>query len=157
MALPDATGHFDLDFQIRMFCSPLPDSDSIRSLFFQKLRDIGFVQTENSTTALTIRFKKRIYSYDFVIIDSLANDDFILKRNNNPNNGNTNHYEWSQLRTRFDQLYLFFGSLSEKGKRKIRESVLAKKKQNYNLPKDHQRTGTEIFLQEVNNYYDRRR
>lgn len=157
MVVPDEDGHFDLDYQIRLSYSPLPDADSIRSIFFQGLRKIGFIQTENSTTALTISFRKRPYSYDFVIIDSLTDGDFILKRNHNFNSPNTNHYEWSKLRTRFDQLYIFYDSLTQEEKNEVRRKVLAEKRKNYKISEDQRRTGSEIFLQEVNNYHDRKK
>lgn len=155
MAVHDEKGHFDLDYQIRINGDPLPKANEIRSLFFQEFRDIGFPQTENSTTALTIRMKKRRFSFDFVIIAEGCKHDLILKRNVNPNSGNSNSYSWCKLRSRFSSFYDQFDSLNSQDQETIRKAVVESKIKEYQKPVEARRSGTEIFIGEVEHFYER--
>lgn len=155
MAVHDEKGHFDLDYQIRLRDRPLPDGDEIRSLFLQELRSLGFPQTENSTTALTIRMKNRAFSFDFVLIYEGKKNDLILKRTVNPNSPNTNRYVWCPLPSRLSDFYDYFDSLPPKDKESVRKGVIASKKEEYLKSSELRRSGTEIFVQEVQKFYDR--
>lgn len=155
MAVHDEKGHFDLDYQIRLRDRPLPDGDEIRSLFLQELRSLGFPQTENSTTALTIRMKKRAFSFDFVLIYEGKKNDLILKRTINPNSPNTNRYVWCPLPSRLSDFYGYFDSLPLEDKESVRKGVIASKKEEYSKSSELRRSGTEIFVQEVQKFYDR--
>jgi len=154
MVVFDEKGHFDLDFQIKLDYQngKLLKANKIREIFKQTFVDIGYPQTENSTTALTVRFKKQPFSFDFVIIGENNAGEYIIRRNINPNNNDTNHYHWDMLTTKFNDCYDYYDKLGEQTQDFLKQLVIEAKMQNYKLGYDKRKSGSVIFIEKIYEY-----
>lgn len=160
----DATGKYDFDFQI-VLTKNSPDGDKnptkIKEDFWRAFTDSKNKgeKVENSTTVVTVRCSKcpekfdasqEKFSFDFVIIN-IAEDKRIRRIGNN-------QYTWVELPSRNSYIYDRFNRLPQSEKANLlQDYILPKIQEEKKKPQDQRRASIEIFYQEVNNDYQRKR
>ena len=160
----DDRGKYDLDFQI-VLTRNSKDGDSdptaIKKAFFQAFTDCKNQneKVENSTTVVTVRCSKTSgkfdesqekFSFDFVIIS--IDEKRRIRRNGD------NQYTWVQLPSHNTYIYERFEQLDHIQQRDLLENYLLPKiiKEKHKDPSVRRPT-IDLFYQEVNNYYQRRK
>ncbi len=160
----DDRGKYDLDFQI-VLTKNSKDGDSdptaIKNAFFQAFTDCKNKneKVENSTTVVTVRCSKTSgkfdasqekFSFDFVIIS--IDEERRIRRNGK------NQYTWVQLPSRNTYIYERFQQMDHIQQRDLLENYLLPKiiKEKHKDPSVRRPT-IDLFYQEVNNYYQRRK
>lgn len=167
--IKDNNGFWDLDYQILLTRNSkehknnnLSNPTQIKHDFFncidKKFKNQNGFKVENSTTAITLINYNEKYSIDFVIIRLYPENHEIIRRNNKKNSI-TNEFTWNEL-PKFNDAYRKFKNLAHKEKQDLIENYILprKEKEKANQENDStKRSSCEIFVEEVNNYVDRKR
>lgn len=166
--LKDKDGFWDLDYQIlltkksKMYReNGLSSSTDIKNDFFNYLNDMykddyDFT-VENSTTAVTLINNKDKYSYDFVIIRVIPENNEIIRRNNHYQSS-VNEFTWNEL-PKNNEAYQRFKELSPNEKKDVIENHILPRKEKEKEKDDNDPTkisSSRIFIEEVNNYVSRK-
>lgn len=162
----DENGEYDLDYQLILtrksknynakkdsFPTPTEIKREFISAFQSSLKCNEKI--EDSTTAITlINTDNKPYHIDFVIIKTLPNNDYIIRRNNSGENPTENTYTWNEL-PGWNEAYSKFKSLPPKEKQYLIEMIIIPAKQIEKTKEDTDPTkssSSALFIREVNNY-----
>lgn len=163
--IEDDKGEFDLDYQILLsknspvykknnaFSTPTEIKNEFYSAFKKCLK--GKEDIENSTTAITLINKDgKPYHIDIVIIRTLPENNFIIRRNNKKETPQHNEFTWNKL-PKWKDAYNYFRSLPPKEKQYLIEKIIIPKKQIEKAKAENDPSkisSSELFVREVNNY-----
>lgn len=163
--IEDDKGEYDLDYQILLsknspvykknkeFPNPTLIKNEFISAFTKCLNDEENI--ENSTTAITLINKDgKPYHIDFVIIKTLPENNFIIRRNNKKAPPQHNEFTWNEL-PKWKDAYSYFRSLPPKEKQHLIENIIIPKKQKEKAKAENNSSkisSSELFVREVNNY-----
>lgn len=162
----DEHGEYDLDYQLILtrhskkynaqtnnFPPPTEIKREFKSAFQSSLK--GGEKIEDSRTAITlINTDNKPYHIDFVIIKTLPDNDFIIRRNNNRENPTKNTYTWNEL-PGWNEAYRKFKNLLPKEKQYLIEKIIVPAKQIEKAKAESDSTkisSSALFIREVNNY-----
>ncbi len=162
----DEQGKYDLDYQLILtrhskkynaqtnnFPTPADIKRDFISAFQSSLK--GSEKIEDSTTAITlINTDNKPYHIDFVVIKTLPDNDFIIRRNNSRENPTVNTYTWNKL-PGWNEAYRKFKSLPLKEKQYLIEKIIIPVKQIEKAKAESDSTkisSSALFIREVNNY-----
>lgn len=166
--LKDKNGFWDLDYQILLTKNSemykengLSFSTDIKNDFFNYVNDMykddKDFTVQNSTTAVTLINNRDKYSYDFVIIRVLPDNNEIIRRNNHYLSS-INEFTWNQL-SKNNEAYKKFKELSPNEKTDVIENYILPRKQKEKEKNENDPTkvsSSRIFIEEVNNYVFRK-
>ena len=163
--IEDDKGEYDLDYQIllsknspvykknKAFPTPSAIKNEFYSVFKKCLK--GKENIENSTTAITlINEDGKPYHIDFVIIKTLPENNFIIRRNNKEESSHRNEFTWNEL-PKWKEAYTYFRSLPPKEKQNLIEKIIIPKKQIEKAKAENDPSkisSSALFVREVNNY-----
>ena len=163
--IEDGKGEYDFDYQMLLSKNSLlykkngdfPNPTEIKNDFisgFEKCLK-GKEKIENSTTAITLTNEDgKPYHIDFVIIKTLPENNFIIRRNNKKESPQRNEFTWDEL-PQWNEAYSYFKSLSPNEKRHLIEKIIIPKKQKEKSKPENDASkisSSELFIREVNNY-----
>ncbi|MDE5581784.1 MAG: hypothetical protein K2I95_10255 [Treponemataceae bacterium] len=165
--IEDEKGEYDLDYQMLLSKNSLlykkngdfPNPTEVKNDFisaFEKCRKGKEKEKiENSTTAITLTNEDgKPYHIDFVIIKTLPENNFIIRRNNKKESPQRNEFTWDEL-PQWNEVYSYFKSLSPNEKRHLIEKIIIPKKQKEKSKPENDASkisSSELFIREVNNY-----
>lgn len=163
--IEDVKGEYDLDYQIllsknspvykknKAFPNPTEIKNEFISAFTKCLNEKENI--ENSTTAITLINKDgKPYHIDFVIIKTLPENNFIIRRNNKGEIPHHNEFTWNEL-PKWKEAYSYFRSLTPKEKQYLIENIIIPKKQKEKEKAENDPSkisSSALFVREVNNY-----
>lgn len=164
--IEDENGEYDLDYQLLLTSnSPsynkktkaFPPPTEIKQDFltaFERVKKSNEV-FQNSTTAITlINNDGKPYHIDFVIIKTLPDNDFIIRRNNKRETPEHNEFTWNEL-PQWNDAYKYFKKLSPKEKQHLIDDIIIPAKQKEKAKSESDKTkisSSALFVREVNNY-----
>lgn len=163
--IEDDKGEYDLDYQMLLSKNSrlykqngdFPNPTKIKSDFISAFEKClkGKEKIENSTTAITLKNEDgKLYHIDFVIIKTLPENKFIIRRNNKKESPQHNEFTWNEL-PKWNEAYSYFKSLPPNKKRiLIEEKIIPKKQKEKEKPENDASkiSSSELFIREVNNY-----
>lgn len=162
----DENGEYDLDYQLILtrnskkynkgndsFPNPKEIKRDFISAFQCSLNDGEKI--EDSKTAITlINDNGKPYHIDFVIMKTLPENNYIIRRNNKIGTPTVNEYTWNEL-PGWNDAYTKFKNLPLKDKQYLIETIIIPLKQQEKAKKDTDDTkisSSALFVREVNNY-----
>lgn len=167
--IEDNEGFWDLDYQIILTPNSkeykrnsLSNPTKIKEDFFNclnnKYKDKKTYRVENSTTAITLIDLSQNYSIDFVIIKLYPENNQIIRRNNQ-RNSSINNYTWNTL-PKLNNAYSLIKDFSSFEKQDLIDNYILPRKFKEKSKSDNdpsKKSSCELFIEEVNNYENRRR